>query len=109
MTFEEFKNLAVGIQSVVISLGFLCGGAWALFRFRAFRENEKARVELEKLHKELKERGVIKILIDPSLVIHNTQKHIKLNIMFENTGNRSETLHWQRRSFMIYENMPSSA
>jgi len=94
MSFEEFANLAAGIQSIVISLGLLTAGVWALFRFRAFRETEKAKVELDKLRREIVERGVIKISLNPSIVKSDTHKYIKLDMVLENVGNRTEVIDW---------------
>jgi hypothetical protein len=94
MTFEEFKNLAAGIQSIVIALGFLTGGVWAIFRFRVFKETEKAKAELDKLKREIAERGVIDVKLNPSVIQNDANKYIKLDMVLENTGNRNEVLDW---------------
>ncbi|MFC1523592.1 hypothetical protein ACFL6N_02250 [Thermodesulfobacteriota bacterium] len=101
MTLCDFENLAGGIQSIVIALGLLTGGLWALFRFQAFRETEKARAELNKLKREIVERGVIKITLNPSVIKSDTKKYIKLDMEVKNTGNRNELLDWNNGSIKL--------
>jgi len=49
MTIEEFKDIAQGIQAIIISVAALSGGIWALFRFGAMKEYQRAQLELENL------------------------------------------------------------
>lgn len=48
MSLEEFKNLAAGIQSLLIGLAVLVGGVWTMVRFFSMKEVKKARAELER-------------------------------------------------------------
>lgn len=101
MSFEEFKNLASGIQSIVISIGFLSGGLWAIFRFKAFKEPEKAKAELDKINKSLQERGTIKLTITPIVISLKDTKYIEFSLTIQNTGNRNETLNLQNGMITI--------
>jgi hypothetical protein len=64
MSPEDFKNIAQGLQAVLIGFTAFSGGIWALFRFGITREFHKAKLELENLQKEAYLlRGSVVILI----------------------------------------------
>ena len=43
---ERFKNLASGIQSLIVSTAVLVGGGWTLYTFRALHLEKRAQQEL---------------------------------------------------------------
>ena len=44
MTVEEFRNIAQGIQAILLSLAALGGGAWALMKFGITGERIRAKI-----------------------------------------------------------------
>ena len=101
MSFEDFKNLTAGLQSIAIAVGLTVGAIWALFRFNAFKETEKARVELQKLQREIRERGIIKVRLNPQVIRSRDDRHIKIDLTIANTGNRTELLDWSTSTVKV--------
>jgi len=96
MDIEHFKNLADGIQSIIIALGVLIGGGWALFRFRTLKDIEKAKADLEKLKRDLLERGNLKIEMQASQfdASDGSVQYISITLVITNVGNRTEIIRW---------------
>jgi hypothetical protein len=96
MNLEDFKNLADSIQSLMVALGVLIGGAWALFRFRTLKDIEKARAELEKARRDLHERGHLKLQMEASQFESTNNSILYINILLNitNIGNRTEIIRW---------------
>ncbi|HWV15286.1 MAG TPA: hypothetical protein VN030_07620 [Cellvibrio sp.] len=46
MTPTDFKDIADGIQSLVLAMGIVIGGCWTLYTFRNLGTAQKARAEL---------------------------------------------------------------
>lgn len=88
--------LASGVQAVVIALGVLIGGFWAMYKFGSLRSIERARVDLEAVRKQLRERGVLEITLSPSVIGRsaNGMYYLSLQVSVRNTGNRSEVIDW---------------
>lgn len=101
MTLEDFKNLAAGIQSLLVGLGFLIGGAWALFRFFSLKEVKKAKVELEKAKRDLQERGHLRLEMQATQMLSNdyAEKYINVSLKISNVGNRTEVIRWLDSKF----------
>lgn len=56
---EDFKNIAQGVQAILISIAAIIGSAWAIVRFRYTREKEKASYEIEKIKRDIQySRGI---------------------------------------------------
>jgi hypothetical protein len=96
VSLETVKTLADAIQSIVIAAGILIGGAWALFRFRALKDLEKATAELEKAKRDLAERGNLKIELKPTQfhVEGDPKLFVTVELTLTNVGNRTEVIRW---------------
>jgi hypothetical protein len=97
MRFESFKNLADGIQALMIALGVLVGGVWALIRFWSLRSIETARAELEKAHRELVSRGFLEVQLHASQLndAHRGTMYINLLLEIRNVGTGTEVIRWE--------------
>lgn len=102
MSIEDLKNLAAAFQSVVLAIGVLVGGVWAIYRFRTLGTIEKARAELEKAKRELSCRGLIEIKLDPSLLpaSDGSGNYILVAITAKNIGTGTEVILWQTSKVM---------
>ena len=101
MGLEDFKNLAAGIQSLLVGLAVLIGGGWALFRFFSLREVKKATAELEKMKRDLQQRGHLQIEMKASQIFSSDyiEKYINVSLLISNVGNRSEVIRWLDSKF----------
>ena len=63
---EKFKNILTGVQSLIIAIGIIVGGLWTARTFEVRKEAEIARVNYERAEKELREKRVVNITINPS-------------------------------------------
>jgi hypothetical protein len=98
MSDERFKNIASGIQSLILAFAVVVGGGWTLYRFRSLDEVGKARAEVEQLQRGLRERGILKIEMasEPLSKTATGELLLSVNVTVENTGNRTEVLRWDR-------------
>ena len=105
MDFEDFKNLAAGVQSCFVALAVLVGGTWALCRFFLLKDIERARAEVEKSRKELSERGhlQVKLTVTPGATMVNRQgvKHAKTAKVRLKTENLKTEEYQFRVSFSV--------
>ena len=53
MNTDDVRNIAQTVQAVLIGIGVIVGGLWALFRIRVYGEVEAAKAQLEKLRHDL--------------------------------------------------------
>ncbi|MDR7122374.1 hypothetical protein [Rheinheimera soli] len=112
MTIEEFKNLAQGIQAILIAIAAIIASGWAVYTFRSLLSVQKATIELEKIQtelikhkaelsriqKELESKPMVQISVEPSLLKGNNNLFIRVKITFENTGNTQEFIDWEKSS-----------
>jgi hypothetical protein len=94
--FEAFKNLAAAIQSLIIALGVLVGGIWALYRFRTLKTIEKAQAELERAKRELASRGILEVRLEASQLTSTDGfgGYIHLLMTLKNVGSGTEVIRW---------------
>jgi hypothetical protein len=92
---ERFKDLSAGVQNCVVSIAVLVGGGWALYRFIATSEMERARLELFR-------QAQILIKINASDVVLNDGKHCIASIVgITNNGSRNVLLDYSDTPFSI--------
>jgi hypothetical protein len=98
MTLQNLAHLSQAIQSIILSLGFVIGGIWALFRYRNLKELEKANAELLTLRKQLKERGAINVELSLKQLNNNPTeaRFIEVKAKLNNMGNAVEILDWSK-------------
>lgn len=87
MSPEDFRNIAQGIQAILISLAALGGALWALFRFSLTKEQQRSRYELEKLRAEAEKSGGVSCDIKIShQKIDKSRYHVNVEFTLLNHG-----------------------
>jgi hypothetical protein len=92
MTIADFKELAAAIQSVAIAVATLFGGCWALFRFFSLRDIKRAQLDLDRAERDLTERGVVEVSLDPKHFQTSQGHFIALGVTLKNTGSGAEAI-----------------
>jgi len=89
MSLEDFKNLAGGIQSLLVGLAVLIGGAWTLFRFFSLKEVEKAK-------RDLQQQSHLRLEMQATQMFSSNRvdKYINVSLTITNPGNRTELIRW---------------
>lgn len=107
-TFEKFKNIAAGVQSVIIALGVLIGGLWTYYTFGALRARYKAEAEIRQLELANRVQGVIDIEIKAEQVSspNDTGRFIKIDIQAKNLGNRNLNLELPNHALTVAKVQP---
>jgi hypothetical protein len=96
LTVTDFKDISAGLQSLAIVLAALLGGGWALFQFFSLGAIEKARLELEKIKKDLLQRGVIAVeLVTESFEVEGSY-FLHVVVTMRNIGSRVEIADWSQ-------------
>ena len=90
---DKFKNIASGVQSLVIALGVLIGGVWTLYLFTSLNTRARALAEFEEL-KRKNHQGVITIDIkaEQEDIPDDKGRSIKINIQATNLGDSNSKL-----------------
>lgn len=98
---EKFRNILTGVQSLIIAIGIIVGGLWTAKTFDLKKEAEIAKVNYEKAERELREKRVVNISINPSQMTIPNQKFRCICSLVEitNVGNHPETLDWNGPCF----------
>jgi hypothetical protein len=109
-TFEKFKNIAAGVQSVVLALGVLIGGLWTYYTFGALRARYKAEAEIRQLELANRVQGVIDIEIKAEQVStpNDTGRSINIDIQVKNLGNRNLKLELPNHALTIAKVKPDN-
>lgn len=92
MSITEFKELCESIQSLVIAVGVIIGGVWAIYRFLRLMEIDKAKSELLQIKQQIEERGTIKLDVSIEKLVDNNHFIVIANVKIVNIGNRVEVL-----------------
>ena len=107
MTYEEFRNLAQGIQAILLSTGMVVGACWAIYTFRSLlsvqkskAELEKNRAELERLRMQLEAHPTLSIQVEPSVIGSQSDPPfgIRVKLIMKNVGNTFESVDWSKSS-----------
>jgi hypothetical protein len=92
---ERFKDLSATFQNCVVSIAVLVGGGWALYRFIATQEIERAKLELSR-------QAQILIKINASDIVLDDGKHCIASIVgITNNGTRNVLLDYSDGPFSI--------
>ncbi|WP_044213693.1 hypothetical protein [Flammeovirga sp. OC4] len=90
--YQDIKLLSEAFRNVTLAIGAVGGGIWTLRKFNLLNQKKIAKLQVEKLEKELKIQPVLKInILEPQHVKGNI---FKLVIKLENTGNDDEFLQF---------------
>ena len=99
----EIKEFAYVAQSLAVAVAVLVGGGWALFRHYSLRsiqhakaDLEKTRVEIEKAHRTLLERGIVNIELRAEQFLSGDDYLIGIQVTLRNTGSGTEVLDWSK-------------
>jgi hypothetical protein len=99
--YENLKNLASVIQSLVVSIGLILGGIWTLLTFRIFALKDKAEAELQKIKREisqieqeLSQSPVIQISMQAKQkdISQDSNRYIEVDVVVENKGNKAANI-----------------
>ena len=98
MDFEDFKNIAQGIQALGLFIAIICGGIWTVFKLISSKELDRARFEAQKLKKENSRKKGIEglIKIDKGQRIENNLIPIFIEVELENKSSETHTLDWNK-------------
>ena len=112
MTYEEFRNLAQGIQATLVAGGLLIAGCWAIYRFQSLlsvkkaaadlaktnAELEKSKADLQKVQLELQEQPHLSLDVEPYLggTGESGSLYIRIRLRLSNTGNKAVRIDWQK-------------
>lgn len=84
--YESFKDLASGIQSLIVSFAVLAGGGWTLYTFRSLASAQKARAELSEIERQQQPALGMAIDAQVSTVTQNGSYELVLNLELRNDG-----------------------
>ena len=117
MDYEAFEALMGGIESLVVSVGLIVGGLWALISFKALREIayrriqiEKSEVERRKTEAEIrqielgnKQQAVLDISIEASQqsLPNDPARYVSAVVEIVNNGSRNTRLPTSRDPFTV--------
>jgi hypothetical protein len=89
--YEAFKNLAEGIQSIVVSAAVVIGGIWTLYTFSALKTKKRAETELF-------EQAVLDIDVNASQQRFDNSDGLYIGIVVGiiNKGNRNTFLDFRK-------------
>jgi hypothetical protein len=109
-TYEKFKNIAAGVQSVILTLGVLIGGLWTYYTFGALRARYKAEAEIRQLELANRVQGVIDIEIKAEQVstLNDAGRSIKIDIQVKNLGNRNLNLELPNHALTVAKVQPDN-
>lgn len=112
MSPEDFRNIAQGLQAILLSIGALLAGGWAVYTFRTLLSVQKAKAELSRLEaefektstdllrikKEIENRPSLDVEITPSILGSHGSGEFYINnrINIKNTGNTPEFIDWRK-------------
>jgi len=101
--YEKFTKIASGIQALVVATAVIIGGVWTLYTFGSLQQVEKAKTELEKMHRSLLERGILAITVQPSQIKRSetSKRYILVNVVIQNSGNRTEVIDWSKSGLRV--------
>ena len=102
MSPEDFKNIAQGLQALLIGFAVIVGGVWAVFRFRATKEKEKSELEFERMRLDAKRQGGIDAELSIThKKISDSEFYLYCDVVFNNYGMYAETLTSHDYSFRV--------
>lgn len=104
MTPEDFRNIAAGVQAILVGGAVVFGGIWALYRFFSLREISRARNELEAKERELKHTAILNIGLKTSVTddIEDLGQFILIDVTADNPGNHPEVIISENSGLSVF-------
>jgi hypothetical protein len=99
-SISTIKDVAAAFQSIAVAGAIIIGGLWALFRFRALNEIERARAELNQLRRSLQQQASVNVSIVVT-VMPNTRSSTRcasIVVSLKNIGSQPEIINWASMS-----------
>lgn len=98
MDHDKFNKIASGIQALVVAIAVVIGGIWTLYTFASLNQIEKASADLEQSRRDLRERGILDIKLEPKQIsnVKDRFRYITIDVTLHNTGNRTEIINWDK-------------
>jgi hypothetical protein len=96
---ERFANIAGGVQNVVVAVGVIVGGVWAILSFGLLGQLQRSRLELESLNRQLNEQAAIELDLEivPLVVPKDAKRYLRVFVTAENKGNRRARLQLDKK------------
>jgi hypothetical protein len=96
MTPAEFAALSGAIQSLFVASAILCGGLWAIFRFRTLGEAARAQAELARLREALEREPAVRLHADASVFtrIGDVPRSLHVVVRLRNEGKAPDVVDW---------------
>ena len=103
LCIAEIKDVAQAFQGFATGLAILAGGVWALYRFSALKEVDRAKAELNKKEQDLKEQPVVDLSISAhqKFISGSTDLFLDINIIAKNNGSQNARLAYEE-NFSLY-------
>jgi hypothetical protein len=103
MQFEPgtFKDIAAGVQSIVIALGLLVGGGWTLYTFRTLGSAQKASAELLAIERDQQPGFQLDIDADVKQPDATGPYELLIRLEIRNAGKRSVSLDFSDPSVLV--------
>jgi len=100
MDHEKFKNVAAGLQSLVIAIGLIAGGIWTAWIFHQRREAQSAQLQIQELEARTRGRSSLHIELEVRQLGPPTGSTRTLEILarVSNTGSRDTGLIFRERA-----------
>jgi hypothetical protein len=94
---EQFKNVAAGVQSIILTIAVVVGGGWALFTFISLRQSERAAADVAAQNRANRGQVALSFAVsakqyDAEMTRHNAAAVIEASVAIQNVGNRDVIL-----------------
>ena len=98
LTVSEFKDLSAGFQSIAIVVAALLGGAWALFQFFSLNALDRARLDLEKVKRDLLQQSSLEVDLVTESFERDGDYFLHVRVVMRNIGNGLDIVDWAKAS-----------
>jgi len=101
MSPEEFRNIAQGVQAILICFAAVFGGIWAILRFGITKELQKAKLEVENLQAEAYKLGGVTCEIEITHKEYDGKYYAYADFTLINMASRSATYRCDNFPFHV--------
>ena len=100
---DRFRNIASGIQSIVLAFAVIIGGGWTLYSFIKLNEIDRREAELKQLQLSLRERAKLDIHLTSVQLPSEEDGHryVAVTVEIENKGNLPEVFLWENSGLAV--------
>jgi len=100
---DRFQKISSGVQSIVVTVAVLVGGAWTLFAFHAQLQVENAKAQLMKLQREIAGEANVELSLSAHPLPAQTRNtlYIAGNLAFINRGSHVTAIAIKEDSLQV--------